>query len=37
VPVLAHRVIAASQLYGAGSRLAEEIIRDIVDSVPVPE
>lgn len=37
VPVLAHRVIAASQLYGAGSRFAEQVIREIVDSVPVPE
>ena len=37
VPVLAHRVIAASQLYGAGSSYAEQVIRDIVEAVPVPD
>ncbi len=37
VPVLAHRVIASSQLYGAGSTFVEQVIRDILDSVPVPE
>ncbi len=37
VPVLAHRVIASSQLYGAGSTFVEQVIRDIIDSVPVPD
>jgi MoxR-like ATPase len=37
VPVLAHRLIASAQLYGVGSGYTEQVIREIVDSIPVPD